>query len=63
MQAREITAAVLNGLAVLFAVLNLDEVDIHWIVATWRTPLILVILVCLAIGAVLGWIAARRRSG
>ena len=62
MQAREITAALLGGLAVLFAVLNFDEVKVHWIVATWQTPLILVILVSLALGAALGWIVARRRS-
>lgn len=47
----------LAGLAVLFAVLNLDEVEVNWIVASWSTPLIVVIAVCLLIGAAIGWIA------
>jgi len=42
---RMIAAFLLGALAVLFAVLNLDEVEVNWILATGETPLILVIVV------------------
>jgi uncharacterized integral membrane protein len=60
---RTIAAAVLGGLIVLFAVLNLDEVEVNWIVATWETPLIVVIAVALAIGGALGYLVSVRRKG
>jgi len=59
-QGRLIAGAVLGGLAVLFAVLNLDKVLVHWIIGTWYTPLIVVILLCFAIGWILGWLTTRR---
>lgn len=52
----------LGALAVLFAALNLDDVRVNWIVATTDTPLIVVIVVCLVVGAGIGWILARRRA-
>jgi uncharacterized integral membrane protein len=58
---RLVGAFLLGALAVLFAVLNLEPVEVHWIVATWRTPLIVVILVCVLVGAAIGWVVARRR--
>jgi lipopolysaccharide assembly protein A len=57
-----ILGALLGGLAVLFAVLNLDEVPVNWIVGTRSTPLIVVILTSLAIGCALGWLIARRHA-
>jgi uncharacterized integral membrane protein len=60
-QAARALAFGLGALAVLFAVLNLDEVKVHWIVGTGSTPLIVVIAVCLAVGGIVGWVAARRR--
>ncbi|MFL5819544.1 MAG: hypothetical protein ACJ76S_02530 [Solirubrobacteraceae bacterium] len=62
-QGRLIAGAVLGGLAVLFAVLNLAEVRVHWIIATWYTPLIVVILLSLVIGWTLGWLTTRHRTG
>jgi uncharacterized integral membrane protein len=59
-QGRLLAGAVLGGLAVLFAVLNLDKVLVHWIIGTWYTPLIVVILLCLAVGWILGWLTTRR---
>ena len=50
----------LIALAALFAVLNLDEVEVNWIIGTWQTPLLVVILVSVAIGGAVGWIMARR---
>jgi uncharacterized integral membrane protein len=46
--------AVLAGVLVtVFAVLNLDEVDVNWIVGTWSTPLIVVIAVSALLGVAL----------
>jgi lipopolysaccharide assembly protein A len=60
-QGRLIAGAVLGGLAVLFAVLNLDKVLVHWIIVTVYTPLIVVILLSLAVGWILGWLTTRNR--
>jgi uncharacterized integral membrane protein len=46
----------------LFAVLNLDQVDVNWIVGTWQTPLIIVIAVAMLLGTALGYVLARRRQ-
>jgi uncharacterized integral membrane protein len=59
---RTIAAAVLGGLVVLFAVVNLQTVTIHWIVTTSDTPLIVVIVGCGLIGYAAGWLMARRAS-
>ena len=56
----QIVTFVLGALVALFAVLNLDEVDVNWIVGTWRTPLIVVIAVSLLLGSGLGYFIARR---
>jgi uncharacterized integral membrane protein len=60
-RAGQVFTFVLAGLAVLFAVLNLDEVRVNWIVGTWKTPLIVVIGVMLALGCGLGYVLALRR--
>jgi uncharacterized integral membrane protein len=59
---RAIAAALLGALVAVFAVLNLDKVDVNWALGTWRTPLILVIAVSVAAGFVLGWFFARGRA-
>ena len=43
-----------GGLIAAFAVLNTGEVEVNWIFGTFRTPLIVVILVCLAVGLAVG---------
>ena len=62
-QARTIAALGLGGLGAAFAVLNVDEVDVNWILGTWSTPLIIVIAASLLIGAGLGFLVGRRRGG
>lgn len=52
----------LGAVAVLFAVLNLDEVEVSWIVFTSDTPLIVVIAISMLVGAGLGAMLTRRRS-
>jgi uncharacterized integral membrane protein len=61
--ARLVVVAAVSALAALFAVLNLDEVEVNWIIGTFDTPLIVVIAVSVLIGAALGYVAARRRTG
>jgi len=51
----------LAGLGGVFAALNLDEVEVNWILGTWDTPLIIVIAISTLLGALLGYLAARRR--
>jgi lipopolysaccharide assembly protein A len=53
---------ILGSPVVVFAVLNLDEVRVNWILGEWNTPLIVVILVSLVFGALLGYLAGRRRD-
>jgi uncharacterized integral membrane protein len=59
---RQVAGFALLGFAVLFAAVNLDEVSVNWVVATWDTPLIIVIAVSLVTGAGLGFLAGRRRA-
>ena len=61
-RARPVVAAVLGCVAVLFAVLNFDEVQVNWILGTWQTPLIVVIAVSFALGGGAGYLLARRRG-
>jgi uncharacterized integral membrane protein len=62
-RARAIAVAILGGLLLVFAVLNLQTVRIHLIVTTVHWPLILVVIVCGLIGAALAWLILRRRAG
>jgi uncharacterized integral membrane protein len=61
-QARTIAFLALGALGGIFAVLNLDEVEVNWIVGTWGTPLIIVIALSILFGAGLGFLAASRRK-
>jgi uncharacterized integral membrane protein len=57
-----ITAVVLVVLIALFAIVNSQDVTIHWIVTTSQTPLIVVIAGCGLAGFAAGWMFARRRA-
>ncbi|MFL5834092.1 MAG: lipopolysaccharide assembly protein LapA domain-containing protein [Solirubrobacterales bacterium] len=63
MEKRQIAVLVLAGLGGVFAALNLDEVDVNWILGTWQTPLIVVIALSMRVGAALGVLVSRRRGG
>jgi len=60
---RQLGGLVLGALGVAFAVANFDEVKVNWVLGTWRTPLIVVIALCIVIGAGLGLLIARGRRG
>jgi uncharacterized integral membrane protein len=62
-QVRTIAAFGLGGLGALFALLNVDEVEVNWILGTWSTPLIIVIALSFLVGAAAGFLVARRRGG
>ena len=62
MEKRQIGALVLAGAGVAFAVVNLDEVKVNWLLGNWRTPLIVVIAVSMLAGAALGILVSRRRG-
>jgi uncharacterized integral membrane protein len=59
---RQIAVLVLAGLGGVFAALNLDEVDVNWILGTWQTPLIVVVALSMLVGAALSWLVMRRRG-
>jgi uncharacterized integral membrane protein len=52
---------VLGTIVGVFAVLNLDEVNVQLLFADPRLPLVVVIVACLAIGFAAGRLADRRR--
>jgi uncharacterized integral membrane protein len=60
---RQVAVLVLAGVGGVFAALNLDEVEVNWILGTWSTPLIVVIALSMIVGAALAVLAGRRRSG
>jgi uncharacterized integral membrane protein len=57
---RVAAAAVLGGIAALFAVVNLDDVKVNWVVDSWQTPLIVVIALSMLLGAGLDRFLVRR---
>jgi uncharacterized integral membrane protein len=59
-QAKLVVAGVLGGLIVVFALVNLDEVEVNWLVTTAETPLIVVIAVSFLVGGAIGALALRR---
>jgi uncharacterized integral membrane protein len=61
-QVRLALAAVLGGLTVAFALLNTGDVAVNWIFGTFSTPLIVVILVSLLVGALFGFVLAKRAA-
>lgn len=62
-RAQLVLGSVAGVLVILFAVLNLDKVEVNWIIGSWSTPLIVVIVVSVLLGALLdrGAVALRRR--
>ncbi len=58
--ARTGALVLLGVLITLFAVLNVDEVKVHWIFGSGRAPLIIVIVISLLVGIVLTHFAERR---
>jgi uncharacterized integral membrane protein len=49
-RARLLAAAILGALFAAFAVLNLEDVKVNWLITSGQTPLILVIVISFALG-------------
>lgn len=60
--ARTSALVVLAVLVTLFAVLNTDEVKVHWVFGSGKAPLIIVIMISLLVGVILTHFAERRGS-
>lgn len=62
--AMRVVLVLLGAFAALFAVFNSRNVEVRWFFGDpIQTPLILVIVVCLAVGFAGGWIVGRFRGG
>lgn len=62
---RLVFGLVIGAVVATFAVVNLDDVEVDWIVTTSQTPLIVVIALAFLLGALAGWLASavgRRRK-
>ena len=57
--ARAVAVAVLAILITLFAVFNLDEVKVSYVVGSGKAPLIIVIVISALVGIVIAYIAQR----
>jgi uncharacterized integral membrane protein len=47
---RVIAAALIGTLVAVFALINLNDVRVHWLIATGQTPLIVVIVLAFLLG-------------
>ncbi len=59
---RQSILGVVGVVVLVFALVNLNNVKVDWVLATWSTPLIVVIVLSLAVGFGLGYFVSRRRA-
>jgi len=57
-----ILLGILAVVLVVFAVLNTDDAKVNWILGTWETSLIVVILLSGAVGFALGFLVRANRK-
>jgi len=50
-KSRILAGTVIGGLLVAFSLLNLGRVEVDWVIGTWKTPLIVVIVLSVLVGA------------
>jgi uncharacterized integral membrane protein len=60
-RARLVAATILGAVIAVFAVLNLGDVKVHWLVATGRTPLIVVIAFAFILGMLVDRLVIRAK--
>jgi Flp pilus assembly protein TadB len=58
---RLIAAGVLGALIAVFALLNVGDVKVHWLIATGHTPLIVVIALAFILGMLVDRLLIRAR--
>ena len=56
-----LAAAILGALIAVFAVVNLNDVKVHWIFTTGQTPLIVVIALSVVLGVIADRLVIRAR--
>jgi|ERR1700722_19096683 uncharacterized integral membrane protein len=64
-RARLYAGGVIGALLTAFALLNLDDVRVHWLIGTWHTPLFVVIVIAFFCGLAVDRLivrAQRRRA-
>lgn len=59
---REIATIILGVVVIAICIANRESVKVDLIVDTWKMPLIILIVACLAIGGAGGFLTARRRA-
>jgi uncharacterized integral membrane protein len=59
---KQATIAVALVVVIVFALLNFQDVTMHWIVGTTHTPLIILVAVCVLIGLGVGFVVGQRRA-
>lgn len=59
---KTIVIGVVVVLLVVFGALNTDDASVNWILGTWQTSLIVVILLSGVLGFVIGWLVRGRRN-
>jgi uncharacterized integral membrane protein len=47
---------------VVFGLLNTDDAQVNWILGTWETSLIVVILLSGVLGFLIGWLVRAKRD-
>jgi uncharacterized integral membrane protein len=57
---RQIASGVGAVVVIVFALINLQSVTMHWIVGTTHTPLIVLVAICVLVGGGVGFLAGRR---
>jgi uncharacterized integral membrane protein len=56
-----VAIAILSILLAVFAVLNVNRVQVDWILGSGHAPLIVVIALAVLVGAALTWLSERAR--
>ena len=60
-RARLVAAGILGALIAAFAIVNLNDVKVHWLLTTGQTPLIIVIAVAFLLGMLVDRLLIRAR--
>ena len=60
--ARQIIVTVIAIVLLVFALVNLEDANIDFVVGDVTIPLVLVIVICAVLGFVIGWFVGRRKT-
>jgi uncharacterized integral membrane protein len=61
-RARSIVPFAVGALVAALAISNRGEVEVDWLITTWRTPLVVLIVVSVLAGMLVGWLLGARRG-